>query len=129
MLVAGDDDRNMKVWNVSDWSLLRALGNSDFVFGVAFSPDDQTLAVAGGYSGNWIRLWRTSDWQQTAILGYGQAQNNAVAHSPDGQFKAGALPAIYRCPAITTATAGPIWLSGARAKAPGTSFGVRPERG
>jgi WD40 repeat protein len=85
-LVAGSIDRNLRVWNVADWSLVRSVGTTDFIFGVAFSPDDTELAAAGGYSGNWIHLFRTSDWEEIALLGYGQEENRSIAYSNDGQF-------------------------------------------
>ena len=90
-LVAGSTDRNIKVWNVANWSLIRTVGTTDFLFGVAFSPNDAELAAAGGYSGNWIHIFRTSDWQETALLGYGQEENRAIAYSNDGEFLAWAM--------------------------------------
>ena len=91
MLAAGSIDRNIKVWNVADWSLVHTVVTTDFIFGVAFSPDDTELAAAGGYSGNWIHIFRTSDWQETALLGYGQEENRAIAYSNNGQFLAWAM--------------------------------------
>ena len=90
-LAAGSIDRNVKAWNVADWSLIRTVATTDFIFGVAFSPDDTELAAAGGYSGNWIHTFRTSDWQETGLLGYGQEENRGIAYSPDGQFLAWAM--------------------------------------
>lgn len=90
-LVAGSIDRYVRVWNVADWSLVRGAGTTDFVLGVAFSPNDMELAAAGGYSGNWIHIFRTSDWQETALLGYGQHENPAIAYSNNGQFLAWAM--------------------------------------
>ncbi len=88
MLAAGSIDRYVRVWNVADWSFVRSAGTTDFVLGVAFSPNDMELAAAGGYSGNWIHIFRTSDWEQTALLGYGQDTNTSISYSPDGQFLA-----------------------------------------
>jgi WD40 repeat protein len=90
-LVAGSIDRNIKVWNTADWSLVATRATTDFIFGVAFSPDDTQLAVAGGYSGNWIHIFRTSDWQEISLLGYGQEENRSIAYSNNGQFLAWAM--------------------------------------
>jgi WD40 repeat protein len=91
ILVAGSIDRSVKVWNAANWSLIRSIGFSDFIFGVAFSPDDRQLAAAGGYSWNWIHIVQTSNWQETALLGYGQEANLAIAYSTDGRFLAWAM--------------------------------------
>lgn len=90
-LVAGSIDRNIKVWNTADWSLVRTKGTTDFVLGVAFSPDDTNLAAAGGYSGNWIHIFRTSDWLEISLLGNGQEENRSIAYSNNGQFLAWAM--------------------------------------
>ncbi|HEX8072714.1 MAG TPA: carboxypeptidase regulatory-like domain-containing protein [Pyrinomonadaceae bacterium] len=87
-LAAGSVDRNLKAWQVADWALVRTVTTTDFIMGVAFSPDDTRLAASGGYSGNWIHVLRTSDWRETALLGYGQQPNGGIAYSPDGQFLA-----------------------------------------
>ena len=92
-LVAGSIDRTVKVWNVADWSLIRDISTGDFVLGVAFSPNDAQLAASGGYSGNWIHLYRTSDWEETALLGIGQQQNVSIAYSPNGAYLAWAIDA------------------------------------
>src|SRR5256714_685121 len=79
MLAAGSVDRTLRVWNVSDWSPIQTVVSTDFILGIAFSPDDSRLAEGGGYSGFWIHVLRTSDWQQIALLGSGQAANNPGA--------------------------------------------------
>jgi WD40 repeat protein len=91
ILAAGSIDRSVKAWRVNDWSLAGSEGTGDFMFSVAFSPNDTQLAAAGGYSGNWIHLIRTSDWQDLALLGPGQQQNTSIAYSPDGQYLAWAI--------------------------------------
>jgi len=91
LIAAGSTDRNVRVWNANNWLLVGTAGLTDFVFGVSFSPDDANLAVAGGYSGNWIHILRTSDWEEIALLGYGQEENRAIAYSNNGQFLAWAM--------------------------------------
>ena len=91
MLAAGSFDRSVKGWNVSNWSLIRTVGSSDFMLSTAFSPDDAYVAAGGGYSGNWVHLIMTSDWQDIALLGPGQHQNPAIAYSPNGEYLAWAI--------------------------------------
>jgi WD40 repeat protein len=105
-LAAGSTDRTVKVWNVADWSLARTVNNTDFILGLAFSPDDTRLAEAGGYSGNSIHVLRTSDWQQVSLLSYGQ-ENRAVAYSPDGHFLAFAQ--LYPGVQLANLSNGAVW--------------------
>src|SRR5215208_2935101 len=93
LLAAGSMDRNVRVWNVNNWSVIGSRGLTDFILGISFSPNDVNLAVAGGYSGNWIHILRTSDWEEIALLGYGQEENRSIAYSNDGQFLA--WPMLY----------------------------------
>ena len=109
-LAAGSVDRTVKVWNVSDWLPVRTVNNSDFILGVAFSPDDTRMAEAGGYSGNWIHILRASDWREITLLGYGQEENRAVAYSPNGQFLAWAQ--LYPGVQLENLSNGAIWPLG-----------------
>ena len=44
-LASGSGDKTVKLWRVSDWTLLLTLtGHTDSVYSVAFSPDGQFLA-------------------------------------------------------------------------------------
>ena len=57
ILASGSYDNTVRLWRVSDGTLLRILvGHTNLVLSVAFSPDGQTLA-----SGSWdrtVRLWK-----------------------------------------------------------------------
>ncbi|MFH0883816.1 MAG: hypothetical protein V2A56_12575, partial [bacterium] len=55
-LASGSYDNTIKLWRVSDGSLIRTLrGHSSFVLSVAFSPDGTTLA--SGSQDKTIKLW------------------------------------------------------------------------
>ncbi|HKP92964.1 MAG TPA: BACON domain-containing carbohydrate-binding protein [Chthoniobacterales bacterium] len=90
VLASGSMDRKIKLWRVTDRSLLRTMGGNEFILGVTFSPDDQLLASAGGYSTNEIKIWRLSDGENTSIIDDNLGATNAIAYSPDGQFLAAA---------------------------------------
>jgi len=83
-LASGSYDNTIKLWRVSDGTLLRTLtGHRDSVLSVAFSPDGQTLA-----SGSWdrtITLWRVSDGRLLRTLTGHTYCVTSVAFSPDGE--------------------------------------------
>lgn len=58
-------------------------GHSDFVSGLAFSPDGQTLAT-GSMDGT-IRLWNTATGETRATLPGHMQETTDVAFAPDGQ--------------------------------------------
>ena len=84
MLASGSHDETVRLWRVSDGSLLRTLeGHTAAVSNVAFSPDGQTLA--SGAQDHTVRLWRVSDGALLHTLeGHAHAVTS-VAFSPDGQ--------------------------------------------
>ena len=88
-LASASSDFTIKLWRVSDGTLLRTLtGHTYDVTSVAFSPDGQTLA-----SGSWdrtIRLWRVSDGTLLRTLTGHTSYVTSVAFSPDGQTLASA---------------------------------------
>ncbi len=93
------------LWRVSDGALLRTLegrkveGQDDYIGGIAFSPDGQTLFMADtltrrvGENGfetvsGILRTWRVSDW--TVIRSWENKDGIYEIHiSPDGQLLVG----------------------------------------
>ena len=78
---AGND---VKIWRVSDGSLMFTLPQSANSRGVVFSPDGRLL-VSGG---NRIKVWRMSDGQLIRTIG--NTNYYDVALSPDGSLIAAA---------------------------------------
>jgi len=83
-LASGSRDNTIKLWRVTDGSLLQTLsGHTDHVVSVAFSPDGQSLA--SGSRDNTIKLWRVSDGSLLQTLSGHTSLVMSVAFSPDGQ--------------------------------------------
>jgi WD40 repeat protein len=81
------------VWDLADVKPVKALTNVlGAVNDLKFSPDGQTLAVAGGQPSarGDLRLYQVGDWQLTATLGGHTDVVNYVAFSPDGKHLASA---------------------------------------
>ncbi len=55
---------------------------------IAFSPDGQLIATAGGYRDVTIKLWRAVDGALLQTLTGHNGEVNTVAFSPDGQYLA-----------------------------------------
>jgi WD40 repeat protein len=90
LLASGGRDGTAKLWHLPDMTLVHTLnggpGYPARVFAVAFSGDDQTLAVAG-LGG--VHLFRVSDGAQLQSP-RGATRSLSLAVSPDGQtFAAG----------------------------------------
>jgi WD40 repeat protein len=85
-LASGSRDRTVRLWQVSDGTLMRTLsGHTDHVTSVAFSPDGQYLA-SGSRDGQ-IRLWQASDGSLIRLI-TSVSGLSALAFSPDGQYLA-----------------------------------------
>jgi WD40 repeat protein len=64
----GLDDKTIKLWRVSDGSLLRTLeGHTGPVTSVAFSPDGSM--IVSGSDDKTIELWRASNGKLLMALG------------------------------------------------------------
>jgi WD40 repeat protein len=96
LLASGGVDGKVKIWRLSDGTLLRTLSIgtelTPNVFTVSFSPDGQLLA-AGTDALHTIKVWRVSDWSifrtfsfGNEIFGYGQSN---LAWTPDGVYLVG----------------------------------------
>jgi WD40 repeat protein len=83
LLASGSWDYTIKLWRVSDGSVVRTmLGHTDPVWSVAFSPDG-TLLASGSWD-NTIKLWQVSDGTEVRTLTGHSSGVASVAFSPDG---------------------------------------------
>lgn len=76
----------LRVWRVSDWSLLREFPIRG---AFAFSPNSRLIAVADGYR-SFVAVYRLSDGLLTRVLSGHQGSVLSVAFSPDGRLLASA---------------------------------------
>jgi len=91
-LASGSCDHTIKIWRVSDGSLVRTLeGHQGCVCSVAFSPDGKFLA--SGSDDHTIKIWRVSDGSLVRTFSSLKEHNvvyvvGSVAFSPDGRLLA-----------------------------------------
>jgi WD40 repeat protein len=84
-IASASNDKTVKLWRISDGSLLRPLSeHSNYVWDAGFSPDGKTLASAD--EDGKVYLWRISDGQllRTFSSGY-KAGVISISFSPDGK--------------------------------------------
>ncbi|MDE0021100.1 MAG: Ig-like domain-containing protein [Candidatus Poribacteria bacterium] len=88
-IAGGSDDGTIRIWDVSDGSLIRTLrGHTDGVESVAYSPDG-TRIVSGG-DDNAVRIWNADTGALLQTLREHTDEVPSVAYSPDGQKVASA---------------------------------------
>jgi WD40 repeat protein/tetratricopeptide (TPR) repeat protein len=93
IVASGMPDGKIRLWKVSDGTLLRTLdGHAQRVWSVIFSPDGQLLVSEA--EDDELRLWRVSDGALVHILTdpTGGVRDGAVVFSPDGTLLASATP-------------------------------------
>jgi WD40 repeat protein len=89
IIASGSEDKNLRIWNVSDGTLLQTLkGHTWTIYGVDFSSDGKLL-VSGAID-NTIRLWRVSDWSELLTIRGHSSDVFDVAFSPNGEIIASA---------------------------------------
>ncbi len=84
ILASGNDDRTVKLWNLSTGKCFRTLqGHTNTVFTVAFSPDGRIIASGSG--DQTVKLWdiHTGECRQT-LRGH-TSRIWSVVFSPDGR--------------------------------------------
>jgi hypothetical protein len=89
MLASGADDHAVKLWDPATGQELRTLsGHSDWVTGLAFSPDGKTLA-SGGFDDK-IKFWDVSGGSNIRTIDGQSGPIGALAFSNDGTTVASA---------------------------------------
>lgn len=81
-------EKSVKLWRVTDGSLVRVFPHPAGTTSVGFSPDGQLL-VTGSFDGQ-VRLWRVNDATLLRTLNAGDKTVWTVAFSPDGRQVASA---------------------------------------
>lgn len=93
LLASGGADATVKIWRVSDGTLLSQMEGTEFADSVslAFSPDGAFVAV--GYFGDnlWMRVFRVRDGRPVySVFADSYTSGSTVAFTPDGRYFAGA---------------------------------------
>jgi WD40 repeat protein len=78
-------DRVIVVWDPDSRKELARIGQSESILGIAFSPEQKSIAIASKP----FELWDTAAGNVETLPGF-TGQGYAVAFSPDGRFVAGA---------------------------------------
>lgn len=87
LAVGNISDGNVRLWRVSDGTVLRRLPIGDVGQSIAFSPDGSLLATNYGMQ---IMLWKVATGDVAAILTGHSGKITSLAFSPDGNFLASA---------------------------------------
>ncbi len=83
-LASGSHDNAVRLWRVSDGSLVGTLsGHTSYVYSVAFAPDGRTLA-SGSYDKT-VRLWDVASGKELRTLSGHTSYLHSVVFAPDGK--------------------------------------------
>ena len=93
-------EANVKLWDMSDQSLIVALDGPSSVASLAFSPDGNVLA--SGSIDNTITLWDVAGRTRTATLAGHTNQVWSLAFSPDGTLASGSRDGTVKLWNVTT---------------------------
>jgi WD40 repeat protein len=83
--------RVVRIWDLATGRSLLGLRSTDFIYGLAFSPNGHELAVAGlgCYGGPWVDVWDIEpDRGVKSLLGL-RGKPEKVVYSQDGRFVVG----------------------------------------
>jgi WD40 repeat protein len=83
---SGEHKKAIRLWRVSDGSLVSEISLDSHAQGLKFSPDGQTIAA--GMADNTVRLWRVSDGSELSILKGHSNWVFSIAFSPNGKLLA-----------------------------------------
>ncbi|RQH21662.1 hypothetical protein D5R40_31390, partial [Okeania hirsuta] len=79
---SGSADNTVKLWNRQGQLLQTLKGHENFVYGIAFSPDGET--IASGSADNTVKLWNRQGQLLQTLKGH-ENFVYGIAFSPDGE--------------------------------------------
>jgi WD40 repeat protein len=81
-----------QLWRASDAQVLKTFVKPrHYWYGLAFSPDGQTVATGSSVNENNVQLWRVADGTALRALTGHSGGTNGLIFSPDGKLLAGSL--------------------------------------
>jgi WD40 repeat protein len=86
LLATSESEASITIWSTADWSLFRSIQQRGSIYGLAFSPDDRFLYVAG--DGGQIPIHRRFDLATGKVDRYYKGHKDGLFYlwlSPDGK--------------------------------------------